>query len=160
MGKPPSFVQHLVALLAVAIPIASFAQNVLAIPTQERTGFATIQQAELRNDLTYISSDELQGRLSLQPGDEMAVKWIAEQFAKAGLKPPATDAAGKPSYLQPITLIEYRPDRAASTITLERGGKSTVWHAPQAFGTYKHAVDLTAQVVFAGFGITAPELGY
>ena len=54
---------------------------------QERAGFATIQQAELRTDLTYLSSDELQGRLSLQSGEEMAVKWIAEQFRAAGWKP-------------------------------------------------------------------------
>ncbi len=84
----------------------------------------------------------------------------AEQFAKAGLQPIVKDASGKLSYLQPITLIEFRPDRATTTITLTRAGKETVWHAPQAFGSYKRAVDLTAPVVFAGFGITAPELGY
>ena len=43
---------------------------------------------------------------------------------------------------------------------MTRGGQTTVFHAPQAFGAYKHAVDVTAPVVFAGFGITAPELGY
>lgn len=136
------------------------AQPQADIPAPERTGFATIQQNELRRDLTWLSSDELEGRLSLTPGDEKAIAWVADQFAKAGLQPIVPDSAGKPSFLQPITLVEYRPDRAASTITLTRSGKTTEWHAPQAFGAYKHAVDLTAPVVFAGFGITAPELGY
>jgi hypothetical protein len=130
------------------------------IPTKESAGFTSIQQSDLRRDLTYLTSDELQGRLSLQPGDELATSWIADQFAKAGLKPIARDASGKLSYLQPITLVEYRPDRAATTLTLTRAGKTTVWHAPQAFGAYKQSVDLTAPVVFAGFGITAPELHY
>jgi hypothetical protein len=146
--------------ILVCAAIAPACAQTTAIPSPERTGFATIQQAELRTDLTYISSDELQGRLSLQPGDEKAVVWIAEQFKAAGLKPGAIDPAGKPSYLQSLTLVEYRADRAASTVTVTRGGKSTVLHAPQAFGSYKHDVDVTAPVVFAGFGITAPELGY
>ena len=148
----------LLPALTLLATLPALAQS--AIPANQRTGFATIQQIELRTDLTYISSDELKGRLSLQPGDELAVKWIADQFAAAGLKPGSTDAAGKPSYLQPFTLVEYRPDRAASTITITRSGKETVLHAPQALGTYKAAVDITAPVVFAGFGITAPELGY
>ncbi len=144
--------------LALLATLPSLAQT--AIPTAQTIGFATIQQAELRRDLTYLTSDELKGRLSLQPGDELAVKWIAAQFAAAGLKPAATDAAGKPSYLQPFTLVEYRADRANSTITVTHAGKDTVLQAPQAFGTYKSAVDITAPVAFAGFGITAPELGY
>ena len=130
------------------------------VSAKELPGFQTIQQSELRSDLTYISSDELGGRLSLQPGDELAIQWIASQFAKAGLQPPVKEGSGKPGYLQPFTLIEYRPDRNASSITLSRGGKTTVWRAPEMVGAYKRTVDVTAPVVFAGFGITAPELGY
>ena len=135
-------------------------QAAATIPASESAGYATLTEAELRTDLSYIASDKLQGRLSLQPGDEEATQWVAEQFRKAGLQPAVTDAAGKPSYLQPFTLVEYRADRAASTVTLTRAGQPTVFHAPQAFGAYKAPVDVTAPVVFAGFGITAPELGY
>ena len=129
-------------------------------PAAERKGFATLTESELRADLAYVSSDQLAGRMSLQPGDDAAITWIADAFKKAGLKPAAPGADGRPGWLQSFTLVEYRPDRAASTLTLARAGKQTVWHAPEALGGYKHAVDLTAPVVFAGFGITAPELGY
>ena len=149
----------IVALSAAALTAATTAAQT-GIPAPQLPGFRTLQESELRHDLTYISSDELGGRLSLQPGDETATQWIASQFAKAGLQPPVKGKDGKASYLQPVPLVEYRPDRQASSITLARGGKTTVWHAPDAVGTYKHAVDLTAPVVFAGFGITAPELGY
>lgn len=145
-----------VALATVSLPI--LAQT--GVPSAELAGFRNLTQTELRSDLTYISSDALGGRMSLQPGDEQATAWIAAQFRTAGLQPIVPDATGKPGFLQPITLVEYRPDRAASSVTLERAGKSTTWHAPQAFGTFKRTVDLTAPVVFAGFGITAPELGY
>jgi Peptidase family M28/PA domain len=148
-----------IALWTIALCTTS-ASAQSAVPASELPGFQSIQLANLRRDLTYVSSDEFQGRLSLQPGDDLAIKWIASRFAEAGLTPLLKDAAGKPSYLQPVPLIEYIPDRSASSITLMRSGTRTVWHAPQAIGNYKHAVDLTAPVVFAGFGITARELGY
>jgi hypothetical protein len=103
--------------------------------------------------------------MSLQPGDDAAIQWVADEFAKAGLKPVVTGSDGKPSYLQSFELIEYRPDRAESSIQIMRrypagGIMPTDWQAPQAIGYFKHAVDITAPVVFAGYGITAPELGY
>jgi hypothetical protein len=148
-----------VALPLAALAIASAGAQT-GIPARQLPGFQAIQEAHLRRDLTYISSDQLGGRMSLQPGDEVATRWIATQFAEAGLQPPVKQKDGKAGYLQPVTLVEYRPDREASSITLTRSGKTTVWHTPEAIGAYKHAVDLTAPVVFAGFGITAPELGY
>src|SRR3984885_14115136 len=151
--------RRIAAIYATALAVATAAAQT-GVPAPRLPGFQAIQQSDLRRDLTYISSDELGGRLSLQPGDELATNWIAGQFAKAGLQPPVKDGAGKPAYLQPFTLIEYRPDRNASSITLIRAGKTTVWHAPDMLGAYKHAVDLTAPVVFSGYGITAPELGY
>jgi hypothetical protein len=151
--------RRIVAIHTIALAVAT-ASAQTGIPVEQQRGFQAIQPSELRRDLTYLSSNELAGRMSLQPGDDLATGWIANQFASAGLQPPVEQATGKPGYLQPFTLIEYRPDRAASSVTLTRAGNTTVWHAPEALGAYKHAVDLTAPVVFAGFGITAPELGY
>jgi hypothetical protein len=148
-----------------------------AVPKGEAKGFATITEAELRTDLGYIAGDKLQGRLSLQPGDETAIAWIVDAFEKAGLKLTVVDAAGETQipfgndkqkdnskksrgYLQSFALVEYRADRANTSVTLTRAGKEVEFHAPQAFGAFKHAVDVSAPVVFAGFGITAPELGY
>jgi Zn-dependent M28 family amino/carboxypeptidase len=129
------------------------------IPANEQTGFAAISQYDLRTDLAYIAGDKLLGRMSLQLGDDEAAQWVARQFANAGLKP-ISNVPGLNGYMQPFELIEYKADRAAGSVTLTRGGTKTVWHAPQAFGAFKHGVDLSAPVVFAGYGITAPELGY
>lgn len=149
------------ALLATALgfsALACFAQTT-PIPAREAKGFATITETELRTDLTWLAGDATLGRLSLQTGDDEAALWVAREFQKAGLKP-ITSGAGLSGYLQPFELVEYRPDRTESSVTLTRAGKDTVWHAPLASGAYKANVDVTAPVVFAGFGITAPELGY
>jgi peptidase M28-like protein/PA domain-containing protein len=118
-------------------------------------GFETIRESTLRADLTFLASDALQGRMSLQPGDDVAIQWIALEFAKAGLQP-AFDG----TFLQPVELIEYRGDRAQSFVGLRRSGGEKQWRYPDILGAYKADVDVTADVVFAGYGITAPELNY
>src|SRR5262249_25609521 len=54
----------------------------------------------------------------------------------------------------------YRPDRTQNFVSLTRGGKESQWKFPEILGGYRQDIDLTAEVIFAGFGITAPELGY
>lgn len=139
-------------LCAVALPL--YAQKA-PVPNDLKTGFESIQADSLRHDLTYLSSDAFAGRMSLSPDDQKAADWIARQFAQAGLKPAASN-----SYLQRFRLVEYQPDRTAFSLTLTIAGHASTFRAPEAFGFYKTALDLTAPVVFAGYGITAPELHY
>src|SRR6202012_1989765 len=125
-----------IAALAIALTVST-APAQTGVPEKVRPGFQAIQQSDLRRDLAYISSDELAGRLSLLPGDEIATRWIADEFANAHHQPPVKGEDGKAGYLQPITLVEYQPDREASSITLTRAGKKTVWHDPEVVGSYK-----------------------
>src|SRR5262252_5399472 len=82
-------------------------------------GFDSIQASRLKADLTFLSSDALEGRRSLERGSEVAIQWIASQFAKSGLKPLVGD-----SYLQPVPIIEFTADRSLTSLTLTRGGHS------------------------------------
>src|SRR5437899_6645193 len=81
-------------------------------------GFDSIQAARLKADLTFLSSDALEGRRSLERGSEVAIQWIASQFAKAGLKPLVGD-----SYLQPVPIVEFTADRVATTLVLRHGAQ-------------------------------------
>jgi len=135
--------------------LAAVAQAQQPVPARFVTGFNAIQESDLQADLTFLASDPLQGRMSLQLGDDVGIQWIASEFAKAGLKPAADG-----SYLQPVPLIEYRADRAQSYLALKCGTVQKRWQFPEAYGVFPTDVDVTADVVFAGFGITAPELGY
>jgi len=130
------------------------------VPAAQAAGYERIREADLRAELTFVASDALQGRMSLQPGDDAAVQWIAAEFAKAGLQPAATDAKGQPSYLQTVPLIEYRSNPAANALTLRLGTTEQSWKAPELIGGYRDDVDLSAPLVFAGFGISAPGVGY
>lgn len=92
-----------------------------------QTGEDAIRASDLRADLTFLSSDALEGRLSLARGSEVAIAWIASEFAKAGLQP----VSGQ-SYLQTVPLIEYRTDRDSSTVTITRGAVTQTLHFPDA----------------------------
>src|SRR5262249_24847945 len=138
------FVLFLGALTAVAQP-----------SSRTQTGFDAIQASRLKADLTFLSSDPLDGRRSLDRGSEIAIQWIASQFPKAGLKPANGD-----SFLQPVPLFEYTTDRNLTTLTLRRGSGSETFRAPDAVANTPIEGKIAGTAVFAGFGITAPELGY
>ncbi len=125
------------------------------VPPEIAHGYNTITETDLRADLQFIASDALEGRMSLQPGDDAAAQWIASEFAKDGLTPPASG-----SYFQPVPLTEFRADRARSYVALKRGTTEKQWKFPDAYGAFPRDVDVTANLIFAGFGITAPELNY
>lgn len=115
----------------------------------------SIDVRDLKADLTFLSSKPLAGRLSLQPGSDVAIEWIAAEYAKAGLK-----TAGIASYVQKVPLIEFFPDREASSLTIATKGSRSEVKAPEAIITFPNDLDLEGDVVFAGYGITAPELNY
>jgi len=143
----------LIVALLLSAPL--FAQAPTAVPARLSPGIATIREDMLRADLTFLASDALQGRMSLQPGDDVAIQWIASEFAKAGLWPGAEG-----SFLQPVDLIEYRTDRTQSFVGLRRSGSEKQWKYPDILGAYRADVDISGDLVFAGYGITAPELNY
>ena len=143
---------RLLVMLGMCTWICAWGANVAS---REAKGFEAIREADLRADLAFVASDALQGRLSLQPGDEAAIQWIASEFAKDGLKPAANG-----SFLQDVPVVEFRNDRTKSFVSLSRGGTDKQWRFPEAYGTFPASVDVAADVVFVGFGITAPELHY
>jgi hypothetical protein len=118
-------------------------------------GLESIKASNLRADLTFLASDALEGRMSLERGSEVAIQWIAAEFTKAGLKPLVGD-----SFLQPVPLVEYKPDRDQTFLKLRVHGVDEILHAPDATGNYPNDGIYKGSVVFAGFGITAPELHY
>src|SRR5437879_1147255 len=133
------------------LPLLIPACLVLGLHAQNRerisTGFDDIQAAKLRADLTFLASDAMEGRMSLARGSEVAIQWIASEFAKAGLKP----ASGN-SYLQPVPLIEYKMDRDRTALTIRSRGASKEFRAPDLTGGYLNDGIYKGGIVFAGFG--------
>src|SRR4051812_20311530 len=113
------------------------------------------RRTRLRADLDFLTSEALAGRVSLSPQAEISARYIAADFQRSGLAP----VSG--SYLQEFPLIAYRSDPAQRAMSLRRGGATTSYRAGADFtAAFSRNVDLHAPVVFAGYGITAPEYDY
>ena len=62
-----------------------------------------------------------------------------------------------PIYLQPVPLIEFTVDRALTTLVVRHGEKSETYRAPDTTANFANEAAVSGQVVFAGYGISAPE---
>jgi Zn-dependent M28 family amino/carboxypeptidase len=109
----------------------------------------------LRADVFFLASPALEGRRSLTRGADVAAEWIASEFAKAGLRP----VVGT-SFLQPLPLVEYRVDQQRTGLTVRQGEKESTFRFPGAALFFPADHEAKGGLVFAGYGISAPELGY
>lgn len=141
-------------LLLFTLSYTLYANALEKLPSHFLPGWNTIQPEKLKADVSFLASDTLQGRLALQKGDEEAVYWIAKQFQKAGLKPLTAD------YLQAVPVIEFIPDYQQNALGIQRGNKIKWWKKPDIETKFYHDKDIQGELVFAGYGITAPALNY
>jgi hypothetical protein len=110
----------------------------------------------LRADIAFLSSPALEGRVSLGRGAEVAAAFIEAEFRKAGLRP-----ANGSSFLQNFPVSPVRLDRGSTAGLVKRGVvEQRIAITSVSFADPLHPVNVSGEVVFAGFGITAPELGY
>jgi hypothetical protein len=77
-----------------------------------------IQSAPLRKDLSYIASDELEGRDSPSRGLDLAADYIADQFRRAGLEPGAGD-----SYFQNASMMVEEANFSDFKLSLVAGDR-------------------------------------
>jgi len=73
-----------------------------AISTDEQKLVDNITVASLKDTVNALAADEMQGRGTAQPGGDKAAAYLANRFAKLGLKP----LGDKNTYLQPIKFKE------------------------------------------------------
>jgi hypothetical protein len=115
-------------------------------------------EARLRRDITFLASDECEGRGPGTPGIDKAADYIAAEFKKAGLKPGGAEG----SYFQPFTIAANVLDEPARlALTGPRGEEITLKQGVQFWpmGLGASGSD-KGPVVFAGYGITSAKAKY
>ncbi len=114
----------------------------------------------LRADLTYIASDELEGRDSGSEGIRKAANFIVKRYEELGLK---TDAFGGSPFQEfqiPGNIDVGDADR--NTLAISKGDEATTLKLGEQFTPLSLGSNGTfdGELIFAGYGITAEELGY
>ncbi len=119
----------------------------------ERKATEQVKLETIREATTKLSSNEFEGRGTAQPGADKAAAYLAERFAKLGLKP----AGDNGTYLQQI---KFKTAEVAADSSVKIGdanlkhGEDYVVLPPYT----SEKVDSANGVVFAGFGVVSPEL--
>jgi len=112
--------------------------------------------AAVRAHAEFLADDLLQGRDTGSPGHEIAARYAATRFEQWGLDP---GAGG--TYLQRIQFQTTTLDEATLSVETDDGTKPLEYKTDYLLGPRgAHPdFDLTAPVVFVGFGVEAPEFG-
>jgi len=142
------------------VPSAFLLTLVLCISSvcAQKSAFKSITIEELEIHLAYLASDELEGRETGEPGLDLAAKYLAEQAARIGLEP--IDENG--DYFQEYTLVKKTQDQSSSRISIQRDNESAVVVNKPLYclNPESDTIDLTGEVVFAGYGIYSARDNY
>lgn len=133
LALPPTFAQRAVSVSAHASPAILKAR-----------GVETITAAQLKSYLSFIASDEMEGRDTPSRGLDTTAKFIAMNLGRWGFKPMGDDA----SFFQKIALRREALDTTRSTAQIN-GKEFAVGEdfLPNAVST-----TLSGPLVFAGTG--------
>ena len=147
-------------LLLTAASINVLAQDKTDI--EFMNAFHSISSEEIREWVLEMSSDKYRGRLTGTPEFIECTKWAAGLFEQWGLKPGGDNG----TYFQWFdkSYVDVKNSGALSLEIPADDGSSLVKHYtfPENYfpGSNSDSGTVTAEVIFVGHGVTAPELGY
>ncbi|HEX9512341.1 MAG TPA: M28 family metallopeptidase [Puia sp.] len=122
-------------------------------------GLASFNKDSLAAHIQVLSSDSFQGRRPFTPGETRTVDYLTKSFAALGLEP-----GNGSSYTQEVPMVEISPVGAPSlkvtspkgNIDLQSLKDFVIWtERPDSVATLDKD-----DIVFAGFGVVAPEYNW
>jgi len=111
---------------------------------------------EFLEHLGILSADIMMGRETGEPGYDSASSYIIDKIKTFGLKPGGVSG----TYKQPITFTETRLIKNSINAIINGDNLELGSEFVMSPLTTIEDVDIDAPLVFAGFGIEAPELNY
>jgi len=119
------------------------------------SGYArTITAGELKDHLTVIASDSMEGRFTGSPGQRKAAGYMASFFREYGLTAPAKTKDGSPSYFQRYNL--YR--RGWGEVYIKVKNNTYTLNKDLLVNGLTHIPEATeVETVWVGYGIESPR---
>src|SRR5207244_3368236 len=116
-------------------------------------------EARLKRDVTFLASEACEGRGVGTKGLDKAADYIAGQFKEAGLKPGGVSG----TYFQPFSMARGSELDGPSSVVLQGPLGQKITLKPGAdfqVSGFSGAGQVSAPVVFVGFGATADAVNY
>lgn len=119
-----------------------------------------VSEAALRAHIEFLASDSLKGRDTGSPGHQIAAEYVAAEFSKLGMKPGGENN----TFFQAVPLVESNQinDSLTAVIHTPVGDVGLSYPDQYIMGpdSKRATVSVTADLVFVGYGIVAPEFGH
>lgn len=121
---------------------------------------SSVSAANLAKHVERLASDEFEGRAPTTPGEKKTIEYLSAEFAKAGLEPGGING----SWTQDVPLVRSRIDGDVSASFAISGKQHDLRQGDDLvvqtlYPGNKVKVD-KAPLVFIGYGVHAPELGW
>lgn len=148
-----------ISIVSFAVAIVISGCNPSSAPTDNSVASALDAEtgSRIRAHMEVLAADDMRGREAGTEGHRKAAEYVASRFAEIGLEPLGDGG----TYLQDIAFLETRLVPGSESFTLHRGEGDVALDAGRDYvqsGGYGQAEEtITAALVFAGFGIQAPE---
>ena len=117
------------------------------------------QQQNIRAHLEFLASDDLKGRQTGSEGHEIASKYIVSEFKQLGLQPGGDDG----TFYQRIPFRTSMLVADSAKMVYTHNGETTEFEFGKQFITgpshHSERTEVTAPLVFVGYGMEAPEFG-
>ena len=146
-------------------PVSVAPVNAAPIPEKLRAEvaqtFRSVNPQAIKATMSFLADDLVEGRQPGTPGFAIASRYIETQFMALGLLP----GAGDGTYRQPVPLKKGTTIGEASSLTLnnEGGAAETLIYGKDFIispNPVNPSSEVSAPLVFIGYGIYAPELKY
>ncbi len=146
-------------LWSFCLPLSAIGQDSVLI---DNTAFQSLSSHDLLDYAAELSSVRYGGRLSGSPGYEASACWVAGKLRDWGLSPLCRDSSYFQWFPNPWTEVLHPGSVVVFPPAGIRGGKKARLDFPADYypGSHSASGRVTGKVVYAGFGISAPELGY
>jgi hypothetical protein len=123
-------------------------------------GLAEVGRERIESHLVFLASDDMKGRMTGTPEFDAAAAYVAEQFEEIGLEPGGEDGG----WYQAVPMLARRIDVDSATVVFHQDGeeKTQRWQEDFVMGgdVVRAETEVTAEVVFVGFGVHAPDMNY
>jgi len=147
---------HTGRTIRLAAAIAVLVTSLHAQSATARGGAASIDVPTLKEWLTYIASDELQGRQVYTEGLGLAASYIAGHLERWGVRPAGEDS----SYFQTVRVLGVRND-SRSSVTIEVNGQRRTFKDGEGILLPRNAGGRQTvrgdDVYFAGYGLRTSD---
>jgi Zn-dependent M28 family amino/carboxypeptidase len=110
-----------------------------------------VTEAQLRSHIEILASDEFEGRKPGTEGETKTVRYIAEAWAKAGLKPAAADG----SWFEPVALVQRGQGSAKVAYNVKDRNLRVASDEIVLIGRESEYVAKDLPLFFAGHGVKA-----